>query len=177
MTSSEIQPWHVNERAGTRTVLYEDLKPGDTVMHVRTAAGWMDPATITDPRNNHEASIIFWDYVDTGGKKWKPGTYSRNGIYGKGVGPAYTAIVGTEITLREPYAGPLRPRGTVLSNTFSGGSYLYRWYGKVPGTWTKIHGYVQGFATGSAPGDRFWQGTMYVKMMFLLDRNSSTDSA
>ena len=86
-----IEPWHVNERAGTRTVLFEDLKPGDTVMHVRTAANWADPTTITDPRNNHRrpsSSGTTWTRAARSGSRGRTRATASTATT---AGPAYSS--------------------------------------------------------------------------------------
>ena len=54
------------------TALAQDLKNGDTVVHLTSTAGWTS-ATLT-----HQLGLIFWNYTDSTGYQYPVGVYSRN---------------------------------------------------------------------------------------------------
>lgn len=151
-----IFPYHYMYQANTTTTLAADLKPGDTVMQLTSAANWNNAAGAS----THLRSAIFWNFVDAGGRVWPEHTYSRNwsglNFYADG------GISGNNVTLSVPYAGTLVPAGTKVSNGSSGGNYLYSpAFVVVPETWTEYSGIIGGvhsggsaatFASGFPPG-------------------------
>jgi len=160
----QIQPYHYMEQAGTRTTLAADLKPGDTTAQLTSAANWNNAAG----SSTWLRSIISWTHVDATGFAWSAGTYSRRyygDVYADG------GIAGNVITLRVPWAGPLLPAGSALSNGSSGGSYMYGASSvPAPSVWTNYGPYRYGgvhtnnllAATTQLPA-----GTSYVKVGFL----------
>jgi len=151
----------------TLTTLASDLRNGDTVLHLTSAANWNNAAGA----NSHLRGIIVWNYANSMGYVYPPLTYSRNNwlnIYDDG------AISGNNITLRAPWAGGTILAGTQLSNSSSGGTYKYITASNVdvPGTWTPYTGIVGGVDTsGSNITNKFAPGTAFVKIMFLLNRD------
>lgn len=107
----------------TLTTLAVELKPGDTTVTLTSSANWYGTAAKPAGTQINRRSIIFWDYVDQGGKAWPELTYSRNvsaqNYWADG------GINGNVITLSAPYSGPVKPAGTKLSNGASGGSFMY----------------------------------------------------
>lgn len=170
-----IGPVNYMYRPGTTTTLAADLKPGDTTITLTSSQYWNNAAGAATYWRN----IIFWDYVDAGGKQWGPETFSRNYML-----DAYAdgSIVGNVITLRTPYAGTLKPAGTSLSNGGSGGSFMYGALVNtaVPNVWTAYSSsayggvHVQNGALGDNPSSattKFPPGTSSVKIIFLINRD------
>lgn len=130
-----ISPNFYMERVGTRTTLAAALNPGDTVVQLTSGAGWNNANDAAPFR-----SFIFWNYVDSFGKAWPAGTYSRNFYSG-----AWNAggVSGNTITLAAPWSGPAIAAGTEVSNGASGGTFMYPISNAaVPssGEWTKYVG-------------------------------------
>ncbi len=153
------------EQSGTRTTLAVPLNPGDTTVTLTSSANWNNAAGV----NTHRRSIIFWNYTDSTGYTWPPGTYSRNvtafDIYADG------AISGNVITLRAPYTGPIVPAGTVVGNGSAGGTYMYgassvaglnAWTNYGPYLYAGVHTDLTNAANRSFPA-----ATAYVKVGFL----------
>lgn len=161
-----IAPNHYMYRAGTTTTLTQELKPGDTVIHVASTAGWSnDAAPIW-------RSVIIWDYTDPFGKKWPAHTYSRivrTGAYDQ------DSLTATTIPLAAPWSGTTHPVGTQISNGGSGGSYMYLGWSNqvVTEQWVSRTGTVGGLHTTplSSATTKFPPGTAAVKPVFLLNRD------
>lgn len=166
-----IAPYMVNEVPGTRTKLIRDLNPGDTTIEVYSLVGWTPVQT--NPSDYHRNSIIFWNYASANGQKYAPGVYSRNVLVNPGGLPAYRQLFGLTITLNQPYVGPVIPAGTYVSNTFSGGSYAYSVsQHKLGAAWESFTANISGRApVGTAPGNKLWGGTEYIKPLILMNRN------
>lgn len=168
----QIQPYHYMARPNTLTTLAADLKAGDTVMQLTSAANWENSAGT----NSHLRSVLFWDYVDGAGYAWPENTYSRNwtnaNFYLDG------AISGNTITLRVPYAGVTIPAGTKLSNGTKGSTYLYIGANNAvtPETWTNYNGAFGGThpsATLVAATNKLPMMAAYVKVGWLANRQVS----
>lgn len=159
-------PYHMYQ-ANTLTTLAADLKNGDTVIQLTSAANWNNSAGA----NTHFRGIIVWNYVNSLGYAFPPLTYSRNSwlnLYDDG------AISGNTITLRVPWTGGLIPAGTQLSNSSSGGTYKYIAASNVdvPGTWTPYTGTIGGAdLSGTNVNSKFPPGTAYVRVLFLMNRD------
>ena len=169
----QIQPVYYMAQANTLTTLAADLKPGDTVMQLTSAANWNNAGGAA---NTHLRSMIVWNYTDGRGYKWPANTYSRNwfnNLYNEG------AISGNTITLRVPWAGATIPAGTEVSNGSSGGSYMYIGAAGIstPASWTQYSGIVGGVHTSgttSAATTAFPMMTAFVKLGFWGNRDPST---
>lgn len=170
-----IQPGHYMAQANTLTTLAADLKPGDTVMQLTSAANWNNAGGAA---NTHLRSAIFWNYTDGTGYKWPANTYSRNwfnNLYNEG------AISGNVITLRVPWAGTTIPAGTEVSNGSAGSSYMYIGANNVntPASWTQYSGLVGGVhpsGTGLPATTAFPMMTAYIKIGFLGNRDPVSGS-
>lgn len=169
----QIYPSSYMARPNTLTTLAADLKPGDTVMQLTSAANWITNAGT----NTHERSAIFWNYVDLSGYAWPANTYSRNwsgaDLYSDG------GITGNTVTLRVPWAGITTPAGTKLSNGTSGASYMYIGIRgtTTPEAWTNyngIFGTTHQSATLNAASTQLPISTAYIRVGFLFNRNPVT---
>jgi len=139
-----IQPYMYGAQTGTQTTLAAPLNPGDTTVTLASSANWYNGAAA----NTWQRSIIIWDYVDPGGKKWDPNVYSRNWT-----SDAYASggISGNVITLRAPWAGAAIPAGTAISNGFQGSNYMYFGSSSAPAPLTWTH-YAYRTQKGVHPG-------------------------
>lgn len=174
-----IGPQHYMWRRGTTTTLAQALNPGDTVVRLTSSANWTNSAGTS---GGPYRSLIFWNYVDPGGKAWPQETYSRNAyvdVYNDG------AISGNNITLKTPWAGPSIAAGTKVSNGASGGTYVYGTglsNVQIPTTWThytsSIFTGVHSMPTtvGAAPvasTGAFPHGTAQIRLVFLANRTAA----
>jgi hypothetical protein len=174
-----ISPAYVMFTANTLTTLAAQLNPGDTTITLASSANWYGVAGKAAGSSVHLRSIIWWDYVDQGGKAWPENTYSRNysgtNYYADG------AIVGNVITLNAPYVGPVRPVGTKLSNGSSGGTYMYGGAVNsiIPTTWTDYSATITGFSSaGASPSMATgWPaGVGYARLIWLTNRTGAGGS-
>ena len=169
--NNQVLPQQVAWQPNTTTTLAVALNPGNTTITLTSAANWNNAAGA----NGHYRGIVVWNYVDPLGYAWPVETYSRNSwldIYNDG------AISGNVITLKVPWAGPAISAGTSLSNSTSGGTFMYgAWLANAtPTTWTwrdnKTNPYG-GINTGGAiPTTAFPQGTVKVKLVILFNYGS-----
>lgn len=173
---NEIRRGNTVFTPGTTTTLAAELKQGDTVMKLTSAAGWDNTSATASLRH-----AIFWDYVDPGGKAWPTETYSRNGT-GSNTWPVGGIDFATNtITLTSPYSGETKPAGTPVSNGDNRSFYTYvGWNVKPTQSWTQRSATISGLATpdtgnssdggGGVQGvSHFQQGTATVKVGFLLN--------
>ena len=160
------------------TTLAKELKVGDTEIHLVSSIGFMDNSATPD----HRHSIVFWGYKNSFGYEYPAGTYSRTGFY---IGWNTSAINRTThvITLNKPFnvSNPNDAQGIFrvghsVSPTSSGGSYQYMTASNVtiPTVWTKYEGTIMGTGIGSTS---FPHGTGFIKLLFLLNRNTSGGQA
>lgn len=168
----QILPFFYMARPSTLTTLAADLKSGDTVMQLTSAANWINNAG----SNTNSRSAIFWNYVDGSGYAWPENTYSRNwssfDFYLDG------GISENTVTLRVPYSGATIPAGTKVSNGSSGASYMYIGASNVvtPETWTNYSGVFGGThpsGTLTPATNKLPMMTAYVKVGWLPNRQAN----
>ena len=159
--------------AGTLTTLTQDLKKGDTVIHLADVSNYKTYGTGT-----HLRMITFWDYKNSFGYQYPPETYSRSFIYPAWQDDSAIDKENNTITLAAPYTGGAKPAGTQLSQGCSGASYKYSGIinGKVPTEWKHYVGYFDGIDySGLNKYGMFPPGTAYCKVGFLWNYNSADD--
>lgn len=150
--------------AGTLTTLTQDLKPGDTVVHVADLSGWKVAST-----PSYQRRMMFWGYTNSLGYTYPPETYTRDIASADLWDDSGVDKTNNTITLKAPWAGQTKPAGTQLSQC-AGASWL--WYcgltGQVvPAQWQHI-------STNPVTGIA---GTAYCKVGFLWNYNSAADQA
>ena len=165
----QILPPNTMYIANTLTTLAQDLKNGDTVLRLTSAANWINSAGV----HTHRRVFILWNYVNSFGYAFPELTYSRNvsafNIWADGA----VDYVNNRITLRAPWAGGLIPAGTKLSNGSSSGTYKYIAGTNfvIPQNWEQKVGYISGIdLTGTSIVNKFHPGTAGVKIGWLLNR-------
>ena len=147
---------------GTLTTLTQDLKPGDTVVHLADLSRWKVSSTPT-----YQRRFMFWGYTNSLGYTYPPETYTRDIAAADLWADSGVDKTANTITLRAPWTGATKPAGTQLSQC-AGASWL--WYcglnGQVvPAQWQHI-------AVNPQMGI---QGTAYCKVGFLWNYNSADD--
>lgn len=160
----EIQAAHWMYRAGTLTTLTQPLKPGDSVVHVTSTAGW-NAVTAGD----HLRGVTLWTYRNSRGYLYPPETYSRYTSLGSG--SWYTELTPTTVTLPKPWDHPEQPAGSPVSNGTTGGTYTY--VAAVGATltddWQTFGGRTTGLDDGAARrGDGLPPGTATVKPFWFI---------
>ncbi|MFA5798892.1 MAG: LamG-like jellyroll fold domain-containing protein [Patescibacteria group bacterium] len=154
----------------TDTTLTAQLNPGDTVMHVANATGWLNTGCLY-----YSCAFSWWPYTNSKGYTWPNYTYTRNESINYA---AYVAtstwhdggISSNNITLSSAWPGPALATGTAVRNLYSGSTYKYitASYTNVPNDWTRYEGFIGGVdELSTQDANRFFWGTAYVKLMFL----------
>lgn len=187
-----IAPSNYMYQNNTTTTLAADLKPGDTVMYLTSAANWNNAAGAS----THLRGIIVWNYVDQNGKDWGERSYSRDAklnIYADGA----VDTTANTVTLSAPWVGFTNtsngesgrttiPAGTPISNSSSGSGYMYVAIANtnIPQAWTSYSGLINGFMTYGtsltaqvAASDKFPPGTAFAKLLFLTNRSTTGGGA
>lgn len=153
----------VNPFKGTLTTLARDLKVGDTVVYLTSAANYNNAVGA----NTHNRKFMFWGYKNSFGYEYPAETYTRYFSAYDTWSDGAVDFVNNTITLRVPwsYKNPNDAAGTwkaghKVSNGTSGG-YTYKGLSntQVPETWTQYTGVF-------APSD-FRAGTASVKIGWL----------
>ena len=160
-----IQAEHIMYFGNTTTTLSQDLNPGDTVVHLTSAANWN--ANIA---NTYQRGFIFWDYTNSYGYTYPPQTYSRN-VYANWYDSASDVdTTNNTITLNKAWTGPKKLAGTSLSKCNSGGTYVYlSAYTATPTSetdWKTL--------TGTITAGTFRAGTAFVKFGWVNNGGDST---
>lgn len=155
------------------TTLAQPLAPGDTVVHLTSAAGWNTSAS-----PSHHRGIIVFGYKNTVGYSYD--RYSRHvafDLFDLGA----VNVASKTVTLKAPWPGNLGnpaatngawPAGTALANSASGGSFKYCTMGGtvVPQTerWYRAQGFIGGVdRSGTNVTSNFAPGTAYVRVLWL----------
>lgn len=173
-----IQPFHYYGSQRPIVTLAQDLKPGDTVIHLTSTEG------IDDGRgnNSHFHSLVFWGYKNSFGYQYPDGTYSRlvftNGWLNGGIDRINNTITLSKpfnLTNPEDVDGIFRA-GHTLSGTQSAAVYKYIAASNVivPTTWTKYSGEIKGIGIGNG---EFPPGTANIRLLFLTNRDTSGGQA
>lgn len=162
---------HVMWIAGSTTTLAKELKNGDTVIYLTSAAGFDTTTT-----NDYQKGLIFWNYKNSKGYTYGPETYSRNrwdSLWGDG-----SAIdkSNNTITLKTAWTHGTFPAGTSVSQCSDGGSYIYLngdFTLSAANTWIHKTGTVCGVGKNDASG-KFREGTAFVKVGWITNRDVSS---
>lgn len=147
----------------TTTTLTQDLKNGDTVVHLADLTNWHDYGQV------YRRSFIFWNYTNSKGYLYPPNTYSRN--YFQDMYEDFSSVdkVNNTITLSEPWSHGTIPAGTSLSQGNSGGNHKYQCLTNitVPTAWTHYKGKYTGIDySGTNADGTFSPGTAICKVGF-----------
>ncbi|MBB1439890.1 host specificity protein J [Shewanella sp. SG41-4] len=171
-----IEPKYTMHNKQSLSELAVDLKPGDTTItfvddiDVDSFTAWGYAA--------HRRKLVFWNYTNSYGYTYPPETYSRSvSTHDLWTGPE--SLIGKVMTLSAPWTGSLFPAGTKLSQTSDGASYKYITAGNKATTeeWTENVGTFGGIDfSGSNISSLLHPGTVYIKHLFLLNRNASSQA-
>ena len=115
-----ISAEHHMYQENTLTKLTQDLKNGDTVVHLEDLTNWRDDLTA-----GHQKSFIFWNYTNKKGYTYPPETYSRNSYMNLYAGSSSVDKTNNTITLSTAWNRGNIPAGTFLSQGASGSTYKY----------------------------------------------------
>lgn len=167
VVGNSISPQNYAYYPQSMTTLAADLKPGDTTVTLTDGSNWRTSADSSALRY-----VGVWNYVDSKGKKWAPGTYTRQNAL-------FASRSGNVLTLSAPWPSYLgtQPAGTAVSNNIAGGSYMYTTAVNeiAQESWTQytsaIIGGAHDGATTAAATTKFPPGTASVQVVFLVNRD------
>lgn len=145
---------------GSTTRLAADLKPGDTHVSLESVAGFN--TSDSDGRQRFTRGLMFWDYANSYGYEYPPETYTRNrheNLWSSNASAIDKSS--NRVALDRPWSGRTVPKGTGVSQTERGDTYVYgNAYFTVPaGEWTRKEVTLEGKAR---------PGTAYVKIGWLI---------
>ncbi len=175
-----ILPEHVLRFVGAAdTTLAAPLNPGDTAIHLTSAAGWSNAAGAS----SETRGLAWYGYQDSQGTTYADFSYTRNVALG-GANGLWTpgSVSGNVIALAAPWSGPALAAGTAVRNTGddSDESFVVLDSAAVPGdwTWTKYADVFggQAFAGGVDAGQQFRPGTAFIKPALLANEHGGTDN-
>lgn len=160
-----ISNTHVNFISGSTTTLSQDLKNGDTVVHLSSLNGWNTTTTAT-----YQKGFIFWNYKNSGGYQYPVETYSRNVFQNKYTDGTSVNKTSNTITLSSAWTGGIFSAGTSVSQCSDGSTYIYGplIYTSIPTSW-KNYKCVFG-----PNGKEFRSGTAYCNIGFLWNYSIAT---
>ncbi len=161
--------YHYNQASikDTLTILTEDLKDGDTIVH------YISNFEANSSTPSYILGLIFWNYKDSRGYLYPEETYSRNvwrDIY------TYDKVDKTRntITLKSAWNHGTFKAGTKVSQTNDGNTYQYvAMNAKYPkeNEWFKGEGYIGGPLTDA--NYKFRKGTKSIGVTILGNHNSN----
>lgn len=107
------------------TTLAKDLKPGDTIVYLTSAAGW----NVSSTSPIHQLGLIFWNYKDSTGYQYPEGVYSQNYILDAYL---YSGVdkSNNTITLKKAWTGATYPAGTKVSQSSLNGHKYFGYVNK-----------------------------------------------
>ena len=158
---NRINPDDVSYFANTLTYLTQDVKSGDTVVHLNDTSSYSTTGGANCGLNIYNYSV--------GGVNYGPGTYTKNKL-------RFNATTGIDttantITLNSAYSGATIPAGTYVSQG-RGGGWCYNIFSgmSMPNTWTYGYSYLNGVKnafSGKTTKSNFVYGTCYVQPFVL----------
>lgn len=160
---------HVMYIAGSLTTLSQELKNGDTVVHLQSVAGFSKSETMSGRRG-----LIFWNYKNSKGYQYSPETYSRNYVFSIWDDASAFDTTNNTITLNKAWSKGTFPAGTAVSQSNAGGGYIYfqsNYKFAAANTWTRMSGALTGVGKNNEPG-KFREGTAFVRVGWLLNYNN-----
>ncbi|WP_404354636.1 carbohydrate binding domain-containing protein [Exiguobacterium aurantiacum] len=163
------------------TTLARELKAGDTEIHLTSSTGFIDNAFAE--AGGHKHSILFWGYTNKQGYTYPEKTYSRL-VFRVGWNNGAINRTTHVITLNKPFSCTdafgnqvTFPVGHKVSPTMDGSGYNYMTGSNVKVSkdeWQKFSGNIKGIGISE---NIFRPGTSFIKLLFLVNRNSSGGTA
>ena len=167
---NEITIINIAFKKGSTTYLTPDLNNGDTEIHLQDAS-----KLAYDNRNNN--GIIVWNYKDSTGYQYPEETYSRN-VYNSIIEKDNIDKENNVIKLKTPWNNGEIEKGTKLSQTDGGSTFNYGLLNGEPidNNWKKYTNILTGEGSEVGNFSQFKSGTRYVKLLWLMNYNSSANT-
>lgn len=165
----------INYVENTLTELTQDLKKGDTTVHLNNIGSW-----IQSPWNSNFPDInkgfIFWDYKDSTGYLYPPETYSQT-QYSPVFEYSNIHKDTNTIALSSPWSGKNIPSGTKVSQSHSAAMYNYSLTAEkfLSSTYQKYQNQISGYGGNDTIFTKFRYGTHTVKFLCLPNYSSHGD--
>ena len=160
-----IDSYNVGYIKGSLTTLAKDLKNGDTVVYLKSTAGFNNTTT-----NTGQLGLIFWNYKTKGGTSFSPESYSRNVWLNLYLNTAINKTNNT-ITLKTAWnkgtvkAGTEVSQSSAFSGTYNYGVLSFQTLTNSYKTFSnKIQGY---YNYGDNVNKKFRRGTKYIRFLVL----------
>ena len=173
INQNSIWPFHYQFKRGTTTYLTQDLNNGDTEIHLNDVSGFSYEHINID--NDLYNGIIVWNYKDSTGYQYPVETYSRN-VYSSIIEKDNIDKESNIIKLKNPWSKGKIEKGTKLSQASSGNTYNYGILrnDSIDGNWKTYTNIITG--EGNETTQQFRPGTRYVKLLWLMNYNSSANT-
>lgn len=152
------------------TTLAQDLKNGDTVVHLTSVTGFNKTASET-----YRRGFIIWNYKNSKGYQYPVESYSRNFYSNLWEGESSFNSKNSTITLKQAWNKGMIPAGTYLSQSSGGGNFIYMnsRYNVTADTWTQKRGTISGVGKQN-DNLKFREGTAFVRVGWLLNYNNTS---
>lgn len=152
------------------TTLAQDLKNGDTVVHLTSITGFDKTKSET-----YHRGFIIWNYKNSKGYQYPVESYSRNVYSNLWEGESSFNSKNSTITLKQAWNKGMIPAGTYLSQSSDGGKFVYMnlRYNVTADTWTQKRGTTSGVGKQNADL-KFREGTAFVRVGWLLNYDNAS---
>ena len=156
---------HVMWIPNSTTTLAQDLKNGDTVVHLTSITGFDKTTSLT-----YKRGFIIWNYKNSKGYQYPVESYSRNVYSNLWEGESSFNSKNSTIALKQEWNEGMIPAGTYLSQSSSGSNfgYMNSSYNVTADTWTQKRGTTSGVGKQNAYL-KFREGTAFVRVGWLLN--------
>lgn len=152
----------------TLTYLTEDLKNGDTEIHLNDISNFQYNQNI----KSYKKGLIFWNYKDSTGYQYEPLTYSRNiyiDLYDYSDDEPALDKENNIIKLKEPWSKGTIETGTQVSQSDDDETYNYVFYNtSMSENWKTKSKTIQGIINDGTNNNtrKFRPGAKYIKFVY-----------
>ena len=162
VSKNQISASNVMYLNNTLTTLSQDLKNGDTVVHLTSLANW----NVNTSTKTYQRGFIFWNYKDATNYTYQQLTYSRN-VKSNLYSDENVNKTDNTITLTSAWNNGTYPAGTKVSQSSSGSTFNYSVLSnaKITNNFTNYSSSnITGVNTGpSVVNNKFRAGTKFVR--------------
>lgn len=154
------------------TYLEKDLNDGDTEIYLHDLSGF-----ITKNIHLDNLGLIFWNYKDSTGYEYPELTYSRN-VWGKLFDESGIDLENNKIKLKEPWSHGTISKNTKVSQRSDGNTFNYGIVdNKMSTEYSLRENVIDGIGNeGRVNYQKFCYGTKYIRILFLLNHQSSPNT-
>ena len=173
-----INPEHYMYMPNTLTYLTQDLKDGDTEIHLNDISNFECYQGKYIFRNG----LIVWNYKDSTGYQYEPLTYSRNvyiDLFDYNEDDSAIDKENNIIKLKKPCSRGTIKQGTQVSQSNDADTFNYLFYStSFQEKWITKSRYIQGKTNdGTINVNRFRPGTKYTKFVYITEIYEAAENA